>query len=55
MVSLVINSLNYTVACGGVRPAKADSDEPGAVRADAQAIGRRSSIGVEDGALQALT
>ena len=60
MVSLVINSFslrrgtNYTAECGGNlpqresrHPAWADSDEPDASRADAQAIGRRSGIGAE--------
>ena len=61
MVSLVINSLspclgtNYTAAGGGDRPAQAVSDKPDAVRADAQAIGRRSGIGAEDKAGQAQT
>ena len=53
MISLVINSLspwletNYTAVCGGNLPAPADSDEPDAGRADAQAVGRRSGIGAE--------
>ena len=60
MVSLVINSLslwlgaNHTAECGrnlphgrqDIRP-RADSDEPNAGRADAQAAGRRSGIGAE--------
>ena len=70
MISLVINSLslwqgtNYTAECGGNfpqgetrHPARADSDEPDANlnRADAQAVGRRSGIGVEYEVKQAQT
>ena len=61
MVSLVISSLslwlgtNHTVECGGNLPARADSDEPDAGRADAQAVGRRSGIGAEYGAGLART
>ena len=60
MVSLVINSpslwrrANYTAdvrwqppARETRHPARADSDEPDASRADAQAVGRRSGIGAE--------
>ena len=62
MVSLVINSpslwqgTNYTAKCCGTRqpparetryPDRADSDEPGASRADAQAIERCSGIGAK--------
>ena len=53
MVSLVINSLSpwlgtiHTAECGENLPARADSDEPDAGRADAQAVGRRSGIGAE--------
>ena len=53
MVRLVISSpslwrgTNHTAECGGNLPARADSDEPDASRADAQAIGRRSGIGAE--------
>ena len=60
MVSLVINSpslwrgANYTAdvrwqppARETRHPARADSGEPDAGRADAQAVGRRSSIGAE--------
>ena len=36
-------------------PAQADSDEPDASRADAQAVGRRSGIGAEYEAGQAQT
>ena len=36
-------------------PARADSDEPDMGRADAQAVGRRSGIGVEYEADQAQT
>ena len=63
MVSLVINSpslwcrANYTAdvrwqppARETRHPARADSDEPDASRADAQAVGRHSGIGVEHGA-----
>ena len=39
----------------GVRWSEPDSDEPGAVRAGRRAPGRRSGIGVEDGALWAQT
>ena len=38
-----------------VRWSEPDSDGPGAVRADRQAIGRLSGIGVENGAWQART
>ena len=68
MVSLVINSLslwqgtNYTAdvrrqppARETRHPARADSDEPDASRADAQAVGRRSGIGAEYEAEQAQT
>ena len=34
-------------SCGGNLPARADSDEPGKDRADAQAVGRRSGIRAE--------
>ena len=37
----------------GVRWSEPDSDEPGAVRAGRRASGRRSGIGVEDGAQRA--
>ena len=60
MVSLVTNSLSLwrglttprsavaTSLKGDTRhPARAYSDEPDTGRADAQAVGRRSSIGVE--------
>ena len=58
MVSLVISSLslwlgtNHTVECGGNLPARADSDEPDAGRADAHAVGRalRHRSGVRGGA-----
>ena len=36
-----------------VRRSEPDSDEPGEVRAGRQASGRRSGIGVEDGAKRA--
>ena len=39
----------------GVRWSEPDSDEPGAVRAGRRATGRRSGIGVEDGAQRART
>ena len=68
MVSLVSNSLslwrgtNYTAdvrwqpPAREIRhPAQADSDEPDACRADAQAVGRYSGIGVEYEAEQAQT
>ena len=68
MVSLVINSpslwcrANYTAdvrwqppARETRHPARADSDEPDASRADAQAVGRPSGIGVEHEAEQAQT
>ena len=38
-----------------VRWSEPDSDEPGAVRAGRRASGRRSCIGVEDGAQRART
>ena len=53
MVSLVINSpgpwpwTNYTAIVRWQPTVRADSDEPGTGRADAQAVGRRSCIGAE--------
>ena len=68
MVSLVINSpslwrgTNYTADVRWQPPARetrhqarADSDEPDASRADAQAVGRHSGIGVEYEVEQAQT
>ena len=69
MVSLVINSpslvwrgANYTAdvrwqppARETRHPARADPDEPDASRADAQAVGRHSGIGVEHEAERAQT
>ena len=61
MVSLVINSLspwlgtNHTTECSGNLPARADSDEPDAGRADDQAVGRRFGTGAEYEAGQAQT
>ena len=53
---------NYTAECGGNlpqgetrHPVRADSDEPDASRADAQAVGRRSGIGAEYEAERART